>query len=252
MRHMRWVLVLSFALGGCAATAPNTISQAGLSPKRVAVASIVGETATLKYIGLTVFTNKQRYLPTRTWNLDGKLEAALVRALSGSPGRSFVALPLDRDSLLSGYNSQKLRPDWSVLVPKLVDVARTQQADALLLVTTGVLDYNFGEGQPFSGLGIMSRGAFGAHPNFVVAYLSARLQLIDVNSAKTVAERPAGVKLDITQFGSYPAPALSLEPKNWYTDFDEITPTQQAELAQGFELMSQAILANAQRFFGLR
>lgn len=254
MRSVRWTIsVLAwFALSGCATNTATTVSQAGISPKRVAVVSIVGETATLKYIGLTVFTNKERYVSVRGWQLDDKLEAALVRVLSASPASSFVTLPIDRESTLRDYNSRTLRPNWSVTVPALVDAAKAQQADALLLVTPGLFDYNFGERMPFSGLGVMSRGAFGAHPSSVTAYLGGRLHLIDINTGKTVAGRSAAVNLDVSQWSTYAAPAVGLDPKHWYTEFEDVNPTQAGEISKSFELMSQVILANAQRLFGLR
>lgn len=244
------LIVLSIALGGC--TTPRGLSESGISPKRVGVISIVAETATLNYGGFTVFGNERKYIPIRNWNLDRKLEQMLIDGLASHKTSSFVVINIDRNTVLANYNSRTLRPDWSPWLPKLVEIGRSNQVDALLVVTPGVFDANFGEQWPFSGLGMMSRGAGGDHPSWATAYLGARLHLVDVKSGSVAADRLAATNLEVTNWSTYAAPSVNLDTKIWKTNFNQVSPEQEAQLAQSFEPMSHIVVQNAQRLFGIR
>jgi len=244
------VVIPAFALGGCGA--PRVLSEAGISPKRVGVVSIVGETATLNYRGFTKFGHEQEYLPARSWKLDEKLESQLVSALAAHRASVFVALQVDRDALLREYDSRTLWPDWRVVLPKVVEVGRAHDVEAVLVATPGVFDANYGKKEPISGFGIKAQGAGGEHPFWVTAYLGVRLRLVDVKSGRVVAERLAATDPDASIWSTPVAPSMRLDPKGWKTNFEEVTPAQVALLAHSFEAMTDVVLQNAQRIFGLR
>lgn len=185
------------AATGAVKAAPSrpAASAAATAPvKTIGLISVLGESFTVKKVGVMVFNNEEHRIPIAGWKINEQVAALVARRLR----KTFKVKPIrvpDGAFERFGTGGFSLFSSRSETLGKFVaEHAASQPCDYYLLVAPGG-DRVGSSNQDVSGLGILRLdGMFGAS-EFIHAYAS--LQVYDSKFAPLRSEDDVNIKLSI-------------------------------------------------------
>jgi hypothetical protein len=218
-------LLVSVFLGACAPMTVAPIQSQAI--KRVAVISAVGDTFTVKKIGITVFGNEQKEFPIEPWGVD----EFVVNKLRGVLSARFDVRPMayQRSAFNAGSGTQAIADVVRVQ-------SRSQDIDAYIVVSKGSAHYR-NSNQNVYGLGVVERAGLG--DSAVHLHAIYWMTVVDGHSYSVMASAPA-VPLGQTLLSVTDAiGGLSRQiDKSWIPD--SVDPVQNAKLKGAvLELLDQ-------------
>jgi len=187
---------------GCA-TAPRQVDPETLEGvKRITVISLLGEEIDAKYVGFTMFGNKEYVTEPLGWNLNEKTIEVAFRALEGN-GFELVGSDYDYSGMWEKYrNSQESYSTrvseyygndttTPLIQTELQGLVDDYQVDGILLLVPGHEGRYCQGGEPCIGYGNQGYGIHDWGPRGFHAYFSARLNFIPMDTLEPAAQTHA-------------------------------------------------------------
>src|SRR5262249_16940369 len=144
--------------------------------------SVIGQTYTRQYVGVTVFGNEHEEMDSSSWGTDDEYERQASAALSALGGVEVAQGSYSRKEFSRlGRTSTS---DWAALADRVKDDCAKNRADAILFAypTGAPSDFVAGSGQaPLRGAGSYSKGGM----NYML--VAAQLALVDCQTAMPAA-----------------------------------------------------------------
>jgi hypothetical protein len=169
----------------CGGAGPMMTTDKIAALRRVAVMSAVGDTFTVRKIGITVFGNDEKEFPIDAWGIDpfvvNKVRSVLARRFQVRP------VAYDKSAFLRDESALFRARDEDFIAAGVRAQAKASDIDAYIVVTRATTQFG-NTNQSLRGLGILERAGLSAK---VWVYALYQVTVVDGRSFTVVASSPA-------------------------------------------------------------
>jgi hypothetical protein len=213
---------------GCASAPSTPAPNASSSYKRIGIVSIMAQTYTRLYVGLTVFNNELEKVDISSWDLDTEYERQGVAALSALGGFEAVQGAYSRKEF-AGLGEGGSAPKWEAVVGPAKEYCAKNQVDAIVIAFPGATsDFIGRSNQSWQGTGSYLR--FAGQSYFHVV---ARVALLDCRTTQPAEVRDFGTlrgSAFIPGSTASDGPIKSASPELTRPPFKQLTEAQVAAI----------------------
>jgi hypothetical protein len=219
----RFLLIFLISLTGCA-TGPRQITTDEVARiKRFSVISVVADTFTRQYVGLTVFGNEKEEKSIGDLGTDDAYQGQLGAAAQQALGSTYVRTVFQRSDFTRVNTSDGAA--WESIQASVRSHCVANELDALFVIAKArVIDVLGGTNQFLYGLGSYARAGTS------VAHLVANLAIVDCQSGKVITARYLAKGATGRATTPWRPPTAQIGEELSRTKFAEWTPDNAARL----------------------